>query len=379
MIQSPSVSIIISSYNYGRFLRNAIDSALEQTYQYKEVIVVDDGSEDDSAQIIEGYGEFIKAVFKANGGQASAFNAGFRICKGDVIVFLDSDDILLPSALEKAITGFDSPEVVKVHWPLWKINAGGEKTGEIDPACPLAAGDLLDQAIKYGPNYCGGPPYSPPTSGISWSRSFLEQIFPIPEEEYKTCTDQYLLVLAPVYGQLRSLSEPQGFYRIHGDNYSLIPFFQYVQENIERFEQNCLLLSRHLDRKGVSIDPATWPRDSWYHKIRDSIEEIVTIVPPTASFLLVDDNNWGTGDEVAGRQRILFIERDGQYWGPPVDDASAIEEIERQHKAGVNFIFFAWPAFWWLDHYTEMHQYLKSNYAYVVKNERLAGFSLELN
>ncbi len=73
----PLVSILINNYNYGRFLSKAIDSALNQEYQNIEVIVVDDGSTDDSRKIIESYGERIKPVLKENGGQASAFNAGF--------------------------------------------------------------------------------------------------------------------------------------------------------------------------------------------------------------------------------------------------------------------------------------------------------------
>ncbi|NLW92289.1 MAG: glycosyltransferase [Syntrophomonadaceae bacterium] len=94
------ISIIIDNYNYERYLVKAIDSALRQTYPYREVIVVDDGSTDDSLSIIESYGSQIRAVLKDNGGQASAFNAGWEICQGDLVIFLDSDDILLPAALE---------------------------------------------------------------------------------------------------------------------------------------------------------------------------------------------------------------------------------------------------------------------------------------
>ena len=84
-------SIVISNYNYGRYLPDAIDSALAQTYADTEVIVVDDGSTDDSRRIIEAYRDRIVAIFKANGGQASALNAGFAASGGEVIVFLDAD------------------------------------------------------------------------------------------------------------------------------------------------------------------------------------------------------------------------------------------------------------------------------------------------
>src|SRR5436853_3004216 len=79
------VSIIINNYNYGRFLRDAIDSALGQGYPNTEVVVVDDGSSDDSRDIIASYGNRIIPVLKVNGGQASAFNAGFEASGGDVI------------------------------------------------------------------------------------------------------------------------------------------------------------------------------------------------------------------------------------------------------------------------------------------------------
>ncbi|HLL41796.1 MAG TPA: glycosyltransferase family 2 protein, partial [Segetibacter sp.] len=78
-------SIIIDNYNYGHFIREAINSALQQSYQNIEVIVVDDGSTDNSREIIRSYGEKIIPVLKNNGGQASAFNAGYYKSTGDVI------------------------------------------------------------------------------------------------------------------------------------------------------------------------------------------------------------------------------------------------------------------------------------------------------
>src|SRR5438093_12916614 len=112
-----SASIIITSYNYGRFLKETIDSALAQSIDDVDVVVVDDGSKDNSREVICSYGGRIVPILKENGGQASAFNAGFSAARGDVICFLDSDDLLLPDALAKAIPHFEHHRVVKVNWP----------------------------------------------------------------------------------------------------------------------------------------------------------------------------------------------------------------------------------------------------------------------
>jgi len=71
------VTILINNYNYGRFLRQAIDSALNQTHANVDVLVVDDGSTDESRDVIDSYGDRIRSIFKENGGQASTFKAGF--------------------------------------------------------------------------------------------------------------------------------------------------------------------------------------------------------------------------------------------------------------------------------------------------------------
>jgi glycosyltransferase involved in cell wall biosynthesis len=96
------VSIIINNYNYGHFVSEAIDSALNQTYSQIEVIVVDDGSTDNSRKIIASYEHRITSILKENGGQASALNAGFAATQGDIICFLDADDIFLIEKLKKS-------------------------------------------------------------------------------------------------------------------------------------------------------------------------------------------------------------------------------------------------------------------------------------
>src|SRR6266480_1263575 len=168
------VSIIVNNYNYERFLTEAIDSALNQTYGNTEVIVVDDGSTDGSLEIIASYGHRIIPLLKGNGGQNSALNAGFSLSRGDVILFLDSDDVLLPTAVEAALEAFAEPDVVKVHWPWLEWDGSSRQTGKVWWKS-LPDVDLRDLVLREGPD--GVAAYLP--SGNAHTRGFLESVFPL--------------------------------------------------------------------------------------------------------------------------------------------------------------------------------------------------------
>jgi len=100
---SKLVSIIIGNYNYQDYVSAAIESALSQTYTSCEIIVVDDGSTDSSRDAIRSFGDKVKTIFKQNGGQASAFNAGYAASTGDIVCFLDSDDLFLPTKVTRVV------------------------------------------------------------------------------------------------------------------------------------------------------------------------------------------------------------------------------------------------------------------------------------
>ena len=369
-------SIIIDNYNNGRFLKEAIDSALDQTYPNIEVIVVDDGSTDDSREIIDGYGNRITPVFKENGGQASAFNAGFLVSRGEVVFFLDADDRFLPTTVEAAMGVFGAG-IAKVHWPLREIDEHGENTGQLVPSGELSEGDRREVVIRDGPWNC----IVAPTTGNAWARAFLEWVLPIPEKEWRICTDVYLFTLAPVFGRIERLSEPQGFYRVHGQNYydsarNKKTFDEVVGMECILYDKACATLSRVCRDMGIQVDPEAWKSKSWLHRLRSATQEIVDLVPEGEAFILVDGDMWGTDDELGGRRRIPFLERDGQYWGPPPDDATAIKELERLQRSGASFMVFAWPAFWWLEYYAGLREHLRSEFRCMLENERLVAFDL---
>lgn len=209
---SPLVSIVISNYNYADYVSEAIESALNQTYRNLEVIVVDDGSTDGSREVIERFRRDVRVIYKENGGQASALNAGFAVSRGGLVVFLDADDRLDPDAVEVVVAHW-SPGVAKVQWRLRAVDGSGRPLAEVFPQEEaMPSGDVS----RYLLTWLHYP--SPPTSGNAFSRDVLGLIMPIPESDWAISADRYLITRASLIGPIISIDRILGCYRIHGKN-----------------------------------------------------------------------------------------------------------------------------------------------------------------
>lgn len=377
MSRAPLVSIIINNGNYGAFLGQAIESALAQTYGNSEIVAVDDGSTDNSHEVIASYGGRVVPLLKENGGQASAFNAGFSASRGEVVIFLDSDDMLLPTAVERALKEFRSKDTAKVHWPMWEIDETGRRTGRRIPSQPLAEGDVRGVVVRDGPaSYV-----SPPGSGNAWSRRVLEEILPIPEPHFKGAADTYLFALAGIFGSIGRVAEPQGLYRVHGRNNTSKPLDSRIDLFLERYSHRCQALSKHLRAQGVAVEPDVWAERNayygWMRRLRAATQELAGLVPAGSSFILVDEAQWGETETLTGRHTIPFLEREGRYWGLPPDSDTAVRELERLRAAGATFMVFAWPAFWWLDYYSGLRSHLYATTRCVLRSEHVVVFDLQ--
>lgn len=206
-----TASIIIDNYNYAAFLGEAIESALNQTHD-AQVIVVDDGSKDNSRDVIAAYGKRVEAIYKENGGQASAFNAGFRRASGDVIFFLDSDDMLEPGTVEAVLNAWREGTVM-VHHPMLIIDSKGRPWGEIpDPNLGLADGDVRSLLLNEG-TYP-----TTVTSGLAFARPALAKVMPMPEKDFIYSADGYLVHALPFFGRVQRVNGRLGKYRTHGGN-----------------------------------------------------------------------------------------------------------------------------------------------------------------
>jgi glycosyltransferase involved in cell wall biosynthesis len=211
---TPTIAILINNYNYGRFLRQAIESALGQTSRADEIVVVDDGSTDDSRYIIAGFGDAITGILKPNGGQASALNAGIAASSADWLLFLDADDFFASRKLERiraAIARHVEPRLI-VHdcdfcdaagQPIEFLQPLFERTRVLDERANARRGRILVTL--------------PATSGLCARRDLMQQIGPIPEDLRITADDyfkQAALLLTPVL----ALAERLAMRRIHAAN-----------------------------------------------------------------------------------------------------------------------------------------------------------------
>jgi glycosyltransferase involved in cell wall biosynthesis len=207
---SPNISVIITCFNYAQYVGGAIQSALAQSYPNKEVIVVNDGSTDDSLTVIKRHAGAITVVDQANQGSVAAYNNGFAASSGDLVIFLDADDLLAPGALA-AVAAAWGPGCSKVQYDLGIIGSNGEDLER--RFCNFDGG--YDAARVRASFRRTGTYRWPVTAGNAYARWFAEPIFPL---QIDHGPDGTLNTVAPVYGDVVTIARVLGFYRIHGAN-----------------------------------------------------------------------------------------------------------------------------------------------------------------
>ena len=204
------LTVIIPNYNYAEFVGQAIDSALAIDWPDVQVIVVDDGSTDASRQVIARYGERIETVLQANAGQYMAYNAGYLLARGDVVIFLDSDDLLERSVMQE-IAAIWRPGLSKVQFRLRVVDGAARPLGSTFPQ--FHGVPQPDELRRWAAATTTYP--TPPGSGNAYSRAYLDQILPL-DEACGRPGDSCCVAAAPFLGDVATIDAPLGQYRVHG-------------------------------------------------------------------------------------------------------------------------------------------------------------------
>ncbi|MFC1535543.1 glycosyltransferase family 2 protein [Candidatus Neomarinimicrobiota bacterium] len=213
--EHPLISVLVANYNYEDYVGEAVEAVLSQTYQNFELIICDDGSVDQSREIIRRYisDPRIMLIEKENSGQASALNEAFAKSTGEIICLLDSDDSFLPEKLESVFKAFQAhPDHGFCTHRTFPVNYRG-RTLDMPIPRTLAQGWVAPSALHNG----GGDGF-PSTVGLSFRRAVADVIFPSPTHLFIS-PDGYLARSASFITNIIAIPEPLANYRLHDRNW----------------------------------------------------------------------------------------------------------------------------------------------------------------
>lgn len=246
------VSVIIPAYNAEGFIVDTVHSALGQTFQDLEVIVVDDGSKDGTLAALEQFGNRIRVHQQANGGVAKARNTGVSLATGDWIAFLDADDLWLPEKLERQLA---IPAVPMSYTDRINIGARGDLPERQGDLKPMHGGDLFVPLLREG-NFITN-------TSVMMRRALFEQLGGFYTGLNGT-EDWDLWIRVAERHPIGFVNEPLVKYRFHGGSISR----NYARMSRERTQ----VIARALDlERGRSLDwktrrqiwSETWRTNGW--------------------------------------------------------------------------------------------------------------------
>jgi glycosyltransferase involved in cell wall biosynthesis len=413
----PLISIVLPTFNGSRFLRQAIDSCLTQTHSNWELIVVDDASTDETPQIIADYisrDSRIRAVRNpTNRRLPASLNIGFSRARGGLLTWTSDDNAYRPEALSEMLAFLKAnPSVAVVYAGYSLID---------DSGAPLASSELTSHA---------GPPHELAYRNcvgacFLYRQAVHEQLSGYAEDLFLV-EDYDFWLRASTQFRLAWLEKDLYLYRWHEQSLTStrpqrirearekclarnLPRMKWVRGDVraKTYQGMVMTAMERQDRlaafryllRAVRSDPmktAAWalqclpyvllpvplyrlvPESNdwqWIHRFHLARHELASRIPRGSSFIFVDETQLGC-EFLPGRRAIPFMEKEGQFWGPPPDDQTGILELERLRGAGARFIAFAWPAFWWLEHYAGFTQYIRERFRCLASNGRLVVFDL---
>jgi glycosyltransferase involved in cell wall biosynthesis len=425
---TPRLSIGLPVYNGDNFLEQALDSILAQTFGDFELIISDNASTDRTEAICRAYaardGRIRYFRNSENLGASANFNRVLTLSSGEYFKWAAHDDLHQPDFLLKCIQILDRDSSVVLAYTRAITIDGNRKPIRRE----WGAGTELSSIVPYRRfRESLSPPHDPiplPIFGAIRA-DILRKTHLL--AGYPDC-DRALLAELSLYGRFYEIPEPLFLQREHdhraGPRLSSNPYWavtfwdsqktgkiiyphwrlfakhlsainkaplnwnerlrchieviKWLKPQWQQLLQDLIFAGEHLPGIGSPLAAAhkKYLEASWVNNLRYAVKDINSLIPIESTIILVDGASFGT-ETFGGRRTLPFLEREGQYWGAPPDDETAIQELERMRQSGASFLVVGWPVFWWLDYYSELHDYLRSNFHCILHNSRLVVFDLQ--
>jgi glycosyltransferase involved in cell wall biosynthesis len=402
----PKVTVAIPTYNRSGLLKASLESVLTQDCANFRVLVLDNASTDDTEAVVRSFADARIAYVKneTNLGLFRNWNRAIEINESPYLTILQDDDAMLPGFIRESVRALDEhagaafsvtqakrvdingapverhPRYVSDQYPEGLVNG-------LEYLHRIVAGNKLivyfsSIMMRSAALAAIGPfdiPHSKDTIDYNLYLRFAAQfdIVFIPKELCQVRShagQESRLHLNPNHSDMGTGPVAVAAERVDAIGY-LMRSRRAAESSYRRWLADRLLdLSTRRSQLTQLLVPTL--NVSWTERVEIARQEIAALIPAEARFILVDEASLGS-EVVADGHTIPFLERDGQDWGPPADDETAIRELERLRRAGAAFIVFPWPAFWWLDYYSGLRDYLGSKFRCTLKNSRLVAFDLK--
>lgn len=263
--EPPFFSVLIATYNHARFLRETLGSVAAQTFASWELIVVNDGSKDDTEAVLCEWGEELARthanrfvpVTVPNGGQMTALERGFSLATGRWIGLLDSDDRWLPEKLARVHEAARRhPEAGLIVHPVHVVGPEGHRTGDLRPKrAALSSGNLRETIRRTG------RVVSAVTSGVILRADVFAALLPSPLGDFPSAADAYLTLGASLAAPVHAIDEPLAEYRMH-------PQGDYIRSmlspaGLRHWNERQLAIMRHFDLEHLAARNAWFARNAF--------------------------------------------------------------------------------------------------------------------
>jgi glycosyltransferase involved in cell wall biosynthesis len=427
-IQLPKVSIGLPVYNGENFIQEAIESILNQTFEDFELILSDNASTDETAAICRTYVAQDRRVRyyrnSENIGATGNYNHVFALSSGEYFKWAHHDDVCEPTFLTECVNVLDQdPTIVLCYARTTIIDTQGRpvKQSEAIPETNSTRPDVRFREVLNGEIFQSSCPI------LGLIRADVLRRTPV--FGYYPAHDLSLLAELSLHGRFYEIPEFLFCIRDHSQRSMrtydyrqphkamawfapkqagklIFPAWRLLTEYIASIHRVSLKAHEQIACYGaIAIWLTNHQRDlvrdliiateylpgigsrlakfyeqrsaaNWLRQVKQAVKELAAIIPPQETLILIDENTLEK-ETFTQWQTFPFLEHEGQYWGLPADDGTAIQELERLRQAGANFIVFAWTSFWCFDHYSQFNDYLRSKFSCIEENDHFVVFNLQ--
>lgn len=393
---APRVSIFIPTYNRSLMVAEAVESALAQNHEDFQIVVVDDGSTDDTAATVASFRDpHLKYV--RNNKNLGLFRNWVRaldLNPSPYVSILPDDDAYLPGFINRSVEVLDRyPDAAFSSTLARRIDGNDRPLASQEPR---GATDCIE-GLEYLHQIVSGRHWVIQPATVMMRAAAVQAVGGFDPVHSATSFDFNLYIRLGARFDVAFLDEELARVRVHEETVShqafnvvgatgplttlaelmdaglfLLRSERAADEEYRRWLSR-RLMSISLLRSQITAELIPGLNLAWDERVQVAIDHIAGLVAHESSFVLIDAGELGLR-EVAGCRALPLLERNGSYWGPPPDDEAAIRALEQVGAQAGTTVVVAWPAFEWLDWYPGLARYLEDRYARVAANSLIVAF-----